>query len=472
MRGSLAAGLCLALGLLLSAAPAGAADFGRAAEETARELAQARAEAAEAKGRQAARLAGLEAELASLREEAAAEEAGLERARQELTRTAEEKQRLRRRLREEQGELEELAGLVRASARELLSLSEAAPFTAFHPRRLEELKGYLNQERFPGLADITRLTELYFAFLADTGRVHHRRHRVVAADGGRAEAEVAVLGFFTALYRHGGEVGFLTLGPATGRLLAVGGEPPWGVRRAAAAYLDGESPAPPLDLSGGAALRHLARRETAWERLLSGGPLVWPILLVGLVSLVLVVERLVFLRRVRANTDQVMGRVNRMVQAGDIAAARETAQAQPGRPTTNVIKAGLELAGSPPEVVEAGLSEAMLRELPRLERFLTALKVMAAVAPLLGLLGTVTGMINTFQVITTHGAGDPRLMAGGISEALVTTQLGLAVAIPVLVAASLLGRRAQRLASDMEEKAVALVAALSSQPPPELGGGR
>jgi biopolymer transport protein ExbB len=73
-------------------------------------------------------------------------------------------------------------------------------------------------------------------------------------------------------------------------------------------------------------------------------------------------------------------------------------------------------------------------------------------------------MINTFQVITTHGAGDPRLMAGGISEALITTQLGLAVAIPVLVAASLLGRRAQRIASDMEEKAVALVAALASQP--------
>jgi biopolymer transport protein ExbB len=105
----------------------------------------------------------------------------------------------------------------------------------------------------------------------------------------------------------------------------------------------------------------------------------------------------------------------------------------------------------------------MLRELPRLERFITPLKVLAAVAPLLGLLGTVTGMIKTFQVITVFGTGDPRLMAGGISEALVTTQLGLMVAIPVLVAAGLLARRAQRIAGDMEEKAVALSAALIRQ---------
>jgi biopolymer transport protein ExbB len=82
------------------------------------------------------------------------------------------------------------------------------------------------------------------------------------------------------------------------------------------------------------------------------------------------------------------------------------------------------------------------------------------VAPLLGLLGTVTGMINTFQVITTHGTGDPRLMAGGISEAMVTTQVGLAVAIPVMIVAAFLGRRARNLSQDMEEKGLALMGAL------------
>jgi biopolymer transport protein ExbB len=223
----------------------------------------------------------------------------------------------------------------------------------------------------------------------------------------------------------------------------------------------GEDMAVPIDITGGAALKQLARAESAWEMLLSGGPLVWPILLVGLISLALIVERLGFLRKVRANTDQLMGRVNELVQAGDLEGALAEADSQAGRPTSNVIKAG----PGPErlrriEVIENGLTEAMLKELPRLERFLTALKVMAAVAPLLGLLGTVTGMINTFHVITVHGTGDPRLMAGGISEALITTQLGLAVAIPVLVAAALLSRKAQRIASDMEEKAVAMSAAL------------
>ncbi len=125
-----------------------------------------------------------------------------------------------------------------------------------------------------------------------------------------------------------------------------------------------------------------------------------------------------------------------------------------------MLLAGLELKGQAGTVIESALSEAILKETPRLERFLTALKVSASVAPLLGLLGTVTGMINTFQVITTHGTGDPRLMAGGISEAMVTTQAGLAVAIPAMMVAAFLGRRAQSLARDMEEKGLALMAAL------------
>jgi biopolymer transport protein ExbB len=102
------------------------------------------------------------------------------------------------------------------------------------------------------------------------------------------------------------------------------------------------------------------------------------------------------------------------------------------------------------------LQEAILKELPRLERFLPALNVIAAVAPLLGLLGTVTGMIGTFHVITLYGTGDPRLMAGGISEALVTTMVGLAVAIPVMLIHAFLRRRIEHIVGDMEEKALAM----------------
>jgi biopolymer transport protein ExbB len=110
---------------------------------------------------------------------------------------------------------------------------------------------------------------------------------------------------------------------------------------------------------------------------------------------------------------------------------------------------------------ENALQEAILREIPPLERYLSTLGILAAIAPLLGLLGTVTGMINTFHVITFYGASDPRMMSGGISEALVTTMLGLAVAIPIMLCHTLINRKVETLISTMEEKAVAFVNAVS-----------
>jgi biopolymer transport protein ExbB len=108
------------------------------------------------------------------------------------------------------------------------------------------------------------------------------------------------------------------------------------------------------------------------------------------------------------------------------------------------------------ETLESVMQEAILRELPHVERGLASLSVFAAVAPLLGLLGTVTGMIETFRVITLYGTGDPRLMSSGISEALVTTELGLAVAIPIMLFYTFLSRRANTIIGEMEEKAVHL----------------
>jgi biopolymer transport protein ExbB len=107
--------------------------------------------------------------------------------------------------------------------------------------------------------------------------------------------------------------------------------------------------------------------------------------------------------------------------------------------------------------MENALQEAILREIPSMERFLSTLGMLAAIAPLLGLLGTVTGMIDTFHVITLHGTGDPRLMSGGISEALITTMLGLSVAIPLMLAHTLFNRAVERNIGELEEKAVALV---------------
>ena len=454
------ASLILAAALLATPCLASAASFAQAAQQTAADLTQARQERAATNQDIAQSRAAMTKQLRELKAALEAEKKALAAAREGLAQASRDKAELSRRLAETSGDLKELAGHVRAGARELLAVAERAPSTAQNPGRLEELRAYLNKSRFPGLADIQNLVEMFFAQMLASGQIARWQGPLVNRSGDEVQADIVRLGSFTTLYQSNGELGFATLGPASGRLLAVGGEPSWLLARDIAAFLERASQAAPMDISGGAALRQLSRGESAWERLLAGGPLVWPILAVALAALILIAERLVFLRRVRANTDQMMAEVAEDVAQGDFAAALEEVEKRPNRPTSNVIAAGLALRDQPSEVIDAGLSEAMLRELPRLERFLTTLKVLAAVSPLLGLLGTVTGMINTFQVITVFGAGDPRLMAGGISEALITTQLGLAVAIPILIAAALLGRRVARLAGDMEEKAVALAAAL------------
>jgi biopolymer transport protein ExbB len=128
-----------------------------------------------------------------------------------------------------------------------------------------------------------------------------------------------------------------------------------------------------------------------------------------------------------------------------------------GKPVARVVAAGLEYCHMQREAMENALQEAILREIPPMERFLSTLGMLAAIAPLLGLLGTVTGMIDTFHVITRHGTGDPRMMSGGISEALVTTMLGLSVAIPIMLSHTLLNRAVDKRIGQMEEKAVALI---------------
>jgi len=111
-----------------------------------------------------------------------------------------------------------------------------------------------------------------------------------------------------------------------------------------------------------------------------------------------------------------------------------------------------------PETLELKMAEGVMRETPKLESGLTLLKIIAAVAPLMGLLGTVTGMIITFQAITIFGAGDPKAMAGGISSALVTTVLGLLVAIPTVLLHTLVNGRAQRVIHLLTEQATGIIA--------------
>ena len=214
-----------------------------------------------------------------------------------------------------------------------------------------------------------------------------------------------------------------------------------------------------LDITGGRALGYIQQSRTIVDFLKAGGPVVIPLLLLAVVAVIMVIERAIFLTRVDSNLDKVLGEVLPLVKDGDYQAALSALSEGKG-PVRRVLRAGIDHGKQSTDNLEEILQESILAELPALERFLGALAVMAAVAPLLGLLGTVSGMISTFQIISVYGTGNAKLLSGGISEALITTEIGLIVAVPILLAHSWLNRHVKMLVGHMDRGAISLVSAI------------
>ena len=188
----------------------------------------------------------------------------------------------------------------------------------------------------------------------------------------------------------------------------------------------------------------------------SGGVIMWPILLLGIVSLFILFERHLVLRRIHTNADRLMNGVGAAIETCSWDKARALCSHNKGA-VAQVLHVILNNRTRSRDQQEELVYESILAQKPKMERFLSVLNIIAAVAPLLGLLGTVTGMIGTFEVITVHGTGDPRMLSGGISEALLTTQLGLVVAIPSLFFHAILSSRVDHIVGDMETNALRLL---------------
>lgn len=352
----------------------------------------------------------------------------------------------------------EISGNVRVAARDLESLLKASPLDAGQDWRLEKISPLLDTGYFPDIDDITGMAHVFLDEISRGGQVSVREGNFVGRDGLDTSGRIFQVGKFTTVYQTEGETGFLTWSPAGRQLFALAELPPRNIRRNLNKYFAGESARMPLDMSGGVALRQLTHRASLVDQIRQGGPIVWPILLIGVAAFLLIVSKIIFMNRLHGNTDRLMGEVNTLAAQGDWAGCERVASADTGRSGAvgRVIKAGIDARDEERETLESVLQEAILHEMPNVQRGLAMLAVLGAVAPLLGLLGTVTGMIDTFRVITLFGTSDPRLMSGGISEALVTTEIGLAVAIPIMLCHTYLSRRSDRLIGEMEEKAVRL----------------
>ncbi len=364
---------------------------------------------------------------------------------------------LSRKLTETDGMIRELVGVIRGHAKDLQTLIVGSLQTGLGGDDLSLLEAIAAQAQFPGMSEIAKMNETLRRRLHDGGVVRLTKGSIVDRGGKTTDADILVLGNFTAAYRLGEEVGFLNYSPNGGKLFALSRLPEGGDVKQLRGYMDGKEEAVVIDISRGAALSQLVHTPNFWQQCQSGGPLVWPILAIFVLAVLLILERLLFLFSRRCHADALADRLAVLAANHDWQGCKEECNRLIGKPLSRVLAAGLECCHLGREMMENALQEAILKEIPPLERFLSTLGMLAAIAPLLGLLGTVTGMIDTFFVITQHGTGDPRLMSDGISVALVTTMLGLSVAIPIMLVHTLLSRAVDNRIALMEEKAVALI---------------
>ena len=197
-----------------------------------------------------------------------------------------------------------------------------------------------------------------------------------------------------------------------------------------------------------------------WELMQKGGPIMWPILLCSVVSFAIAIERLIRLRAEQINTKSFMEQISKSLKRNKVMEALELCD-RTGGPIANILKAGILKHDRPRNEIREAIEDASIHEVPRLERNLPVLATIAQIAPLLGLLGTVTGLVTAFQVIetkaTTFNPVNPGDLAGGIWQALLATTFGLCVAIPTYVAYNYFVSRVDGFVLDMERSATDLL---------------
>ena len=349
-------------------------------------------------------------------------------------------------LKERLGSLSELFGHLTAASGDLASNIEVSLVSSEFPSRegfLQDLIAKMSgTDQLPQIEEIETVWYEMLNEITQQGVVSRFTADVATPSGEIAQREVVRVGAFNIIDVNGN---YLSYGNE--KLAELPRQPSGGAVGAAAALADATSGLrqfgiDPTGPTGGSFLAAIIDTPTLEERWHQGGYVGYAITAVGVFAFLLAIVRVIMLTMMGAA-------VNSQLKSGE---------AKDNNPLGRVLLVSQENPNIDTETLEPKMAEAVLRETPKLEAGLTLLKIIAAVAPLMGLLGTVTGMIITFQAITIFGAGDPKAMAGGISSALITTVLGLLVAIPTVLLHTVVNGRAQKIIHILNEQATGIVA--------------
>lgn len=336
------------------------------------------------------------------------------------------------------GELNNLFAVVQQNASETASLLDRSMISAQYPERGAFLQQLIQREDTVSMETLKRLWLVLLDEMHESGKIVRFSGPVITLDGEEQTKTVTRVGVFNA----SSDGRFLRYLPENRELVELARQPARRYQTMAQELeqsREGWRPTP-IDPSKGAILALLVQSPDFTERLQQSGVIGYLILAIGAAGLLIVFWRGIILARdgfrIKSQLDQEIPHDNNPL--GRLMATASTAQCRNS------------------ETMSLRLDESVNQESSRLFFGLTALTVFAAVTPLLGLLGTVIGMIETFQSISLFGTGDPKLMAGGISYALVTTQLGLSVAIPLLLLQSFLHAQANRIVEILDQKSAQL----------------
>ena len=344
-------------------------------------------------------------------------------------------------LKEKTGILGELFGVARQAAGDLRVDFNTSLVSAQFPGRSDVLVEMADSKELP---TIEQLEELWFRIqqeMTEAGKVAGFSAQVMSASGVPRETQVYRIGLFNLMT----DGRYLRYFSETGRIIELARQP-------SSRYLelldDLESPESDqvtlaIDPTRGVSLGMLVQAPSILERIDQGGVIGYIILILGAVGLTIVAVRVLSLSRTNKQMQSQLADLDNPVD---------------DNPLGRVLSASKNTDWNDKENLELLIDEAVIREVPKLETGQALVKLLAAVAPLLGLLGTVTGMIATFQSISLFGTGDPKLMAAGISQALVTTMLGLIVAIPLLFLHCLIVARSKMMTQILDEQSAGLIA--------------
>jgi biopolymer transport protein ExbB len=344
-------------------------------------------------------------------------------------------------LRIQQGDFGELFGVVRQVAGDAVGTLSTSLTAAQFQDRTEAPRRLADSKRLPSIDDLDALRVSLMQEMIEAGKVVSFPANIVETSGTPADAQVTRVGVFNLVTGDR----FLQYDPDTASIKELARQPQARFQ-AMAGDLTSASPneivGMAIDPSRGSLLGLVVQAPSLGERINQGGPVGYVILALGAIGLLIAIYKLIVL-------SGVGGRIRRQLKASE---------PNTNNPLGRILAVYHDNQDIDTETLELKLDEAILKEVPPLERWQGAIKVIAAVAPLLGLLGTVTGMIQTFQAITLFGTGDPKLMAGGISQALVTTVLGLVVAIPMVLLHSIVAGRSKALIEVLEEQSAGIIA--------------